>query len=490
MTRRITVAIVAVVVLSLLLVGFGTLVLTRRQDRETTETELRRQAEVIATFVEALPAVTALDNPLRVRLERVRAALQLNDVTVLVVRGGVVVDGDLPNGVSDADLDLTELRTSGQVGGAHGSLVYAAALAELPGNLQAVVVLTSTSDPVVGPVVRWFLLAAAITLVAAVVVALVVGRRLGRPLREAGTVAHRIAAGDLSARVQDHPDDDELGELTTALNTMAASLERSRGLERQFLLSVSHDLRTPLTSIRGYAEAITDGTTDDPRSAAGVILGESRRLERLVADLLDLARLEARRFGFDTRTVDLGDIVLDVAAGFERELARHDIELVTGGPGSAVPVHVDPDRTAQVLANLLENATKFATSRIEVTWATSTPAGAAPGALPGASVSVVDDGQGIAEEDRPHVFERLYVARRQPRRKESGSGLGLAIVKELTEGMGGRVSVAPTLAGGTRFDVWLPGPAVSAGEGSGSLPDGVLSPPPQPPMPPTGRPPA
>src|SRR3984893_18606352 len=143
-------------------------------------------------------------------------------------------------------------------------------------------------------------------------------------------------------------------------------MARSRGLERQFLMSVSHDLRTPLTSIRGFAEAIAEGDAPVEHRAAEIIASESRRLERLVRDLLDLAKLDARRFSFDLRRVDLGEVVLDTGEGFRP--AADDLGLsLTVEPGmpGAMTVTADPDRLAQVVANLVENALKYADRRVQ-----------------------------------------------------------------------------------------------------------------------------
>ncbi len=124
-------------------------------------------------------------------------------------------------------------------------------------------VLTQSSSLDLGPTVRWFLLASAATVLLGALVASRLSGRLTQPLREADQATQRVAAGDLSARVPVPSGDDELADLARSINSMAATLERSKGLEQQFLLSVSHDLRTPLTSIRGYAEAIADGTAPD-----------------------------------------------------------------------------------------------------------------------------------------------------------------------------------------------------------------------------------
>ena len=147
-----------------------------------------------------------------------------------------------------------------------------------------------------------FLILAAAVIAFAIVMSLALSRRITKPLRRAVSATQRIAAGDLDARVGAQPGDfPELSSLANSIDAMAEGLSRLRNAERQFLLSVSHELRTPLTSIRGYSEAILDGATSDPTHAAAVIGNEARRLERLVGDLLDLAKLDARTFSLHFR---------------------------------------------------------------------------------------------------------------------------------------------------------------------------------------------
>ena len=233
-----------------------------------------------------------------------------------------------------------------------------------------------------------------------------------------------------------------------SINSMAAELERSRGIERNFLLSVSHDLRTPLTSIRGFAEAIAEGAAPDHEQAAAVITAEARRLERLVRDLLDLAKLDARRFSLDVRPTDIGEVVAGTAEGFRPAAQDAGVALTVDAPALAdQPAYADPDRLAQVVANLVENALKYAAGNIRVGVA------ARDGFL---VLWVDDDGPGIAAADLPHVFDRLYTAARAPARQGAGSGLGLAIVKELVDAMGGSVRAESQRgAGGTRMVVTL-----------------------------------
>ena len=275
-----------------------------------------------------------------------------------------------------------------------------------------------------------------------------------RPIAAMEATARSIAGGDLTARVDaSHVADDELGSLAEAINAMAADLDEARGHERAFLLSVSHDLRTPLTSIRGYAEAIADGTVegmDNRVRAANVISSESRRLERLVADLLDLARLDAHQFSLHPAPIDARPVVVDAVEAFAPSAAEIGVELVVE-PGDAAPMEADPQRLGQIVANLVENALKFATSRVVVAVATV----AIEEGSRRVELRVDDDGPGIAPADLPRVFERLYTSRTVPGRT-LGTGIGLAIVRELALAMGGDARVEPVDTVGTRFVVTFP----------------------------------
>ncbi len=246
-----------------------------------------------------------------------------------------------------------------------------------------------------------------------------------------------------------------MADLTRSINHMAAALEHSRGLERQFLLSVSHDLRTPLTSIRGYAEAISDGTANDP-AAAALIGTEAQRLGRLVGDLLDLARLDADGFTFSFQVVPVAEVVNEVAEGFRPTAEGAQVALHLAPPVAGTEARIDPDRLGQCVANLIENGLRYATRELWVE--------ARPGETGGVVVTVADDGPGIAPADLPRVFERLYADDRRPTRgpapgSAAGSGLGLAIVRELVAAMGGQVraeSPARPDGSGARFVLSLP----------------------------------
>jgi signal transduction histidine kinase len=206
-------------------------------------------------------------------------------------------------------------------------------------------------------------------------------------------------------------------------------------------LSVSHELRTPLTSIKGYAEGIEDGTIA-PGEAAPVIEREAGRLERLVADLLALARLRQGVLDVRSEPVDLGEAAREAVERLQPQARAADVDVRIDG--AAAPVTADHDRVVQVLSNLIENAIRL------------TPAGGAVTvSLAEGSASVRDEGPGIPEEDLPQAFDRFHLRRRHGGSPD-GAGTGLAIVRELTEAMGGSVGVRNPSGGGAEFNLRFP----------------------------------
>jgi two-component system, OmpR family, sensor kinase len=380
----------------------------------------------------------------------------------------------LPPGVSASDLDTNALLAGKTQTGRDGNTEFVAVpITPIQGLTPVVVLAKDVETRPFGQASGVVLLAAIVAIVVAALVAAYLARRMTRPIAAMEVVAGRIAAGDLSARVDvSEVPHDELGELATAINTMGEELQEAQGHERAFLLSVSHDLRTPLTSIRGYAQAIADGTAEGDEEhvrAAEVISSEARRLQRLVADLLDLARLDAHQFSLRPVVVDAREVVSETVAAFGPQAADLGLSLTlssrsgsspstASSPSSpagasvsgddSLPLVADPERLGQIVANLVENALKFASTSVVVAlWRTDGYA----------QITVDDDGPGINPADLPHVFERLYTSRAVPARAV-GTGIGLAIVHELAVAMGGSARVEP-VDNGTRFVVALPAPA-------------------------------
>lgn len=415
MRRRLRIALIGLVVASLLLAGLGAILLSNVTDRRNDEQVLREQTAVLRDL---LAEVTLVDggDAAETRLEqvtRLSRTMSLEGIGIIVVATNGRILGTLPAGIVVDDLDLDLIRAGDIDSGRTNGLLFAAGGTQNRLGGQTLLVLTREPDPTIQPAFRWFLVAGLATVLVAVLVTIRLSRRLIEPIVETSGAAKRIAGGDLSARVDDRHATVG-GDLVGSVNSMADSLERSRALERQFLLSVSHDLRTPLTNIRGWAEALIDGAAEDPGAVAAVIEGESRRLERLVGDLLLLARLEGTGFSYDLAEHDLGTIVDDAVDGLRRDAAERGVDLVVRGSDTTLRAVVDPDRFGQIVA---------------------------------------DDGPGLGDADLPHVFERLHVAPRKPEIAESGSGLGLAIVRELAEGMGGTATARRATGGGAEFVV-------------------------------------
>jgi two-component system sensor histidine kinase BaeS len=236
---------------------------------------------------------------------------------------------------------------------------------------------------------------------------------------------------------------DEVAQLASSFNLMSGELARARESERGFLLSVSHELKTPLTAIRGYGEALRDGavTADE---AGPIIEHESERLQRLVQDLLDLARLDQRQFAIRSEAVDLADVARAVEEALRPRAAEFGVRLSIDAPRQA-PVFADRDRAIQVVSNLVENALRATPDGGSVTISARD-----------ASIAVKDTGPGLTPDDQAHAFERFFLYRRYGAERAVGSGLGLAIVKELAAAMGGSVTVASQPGAGATFAVGLP----------------------------------
>ncbi len=448
MRRRLTISVLVLIALTLAVTTVGSYFFIRRAGISTTQRELAGQAKAISTTF----SNSTLNRTTFLREKKIiTEAGNFAGATFIRLNPDDTYQGRLPAGVTIADIHVPLLQAGLQVTGhTRSQLAYSAVptpIQGVSGYIPVLVVTRQIHNPANG--LRYFVLVGAIALAVATLVAAALARRFTRPLTAAVTTTRRIASGDLDATVPVRPrEDPEFAQLAESINAMGANLVRARDQERQFLLSVSHELRTPLTSIRGYADAVLDGTAVDAGAAATVISAEARRLERLVQDLLDLARLDADRFSLDVRNVDAAALAAQVAEGFRPRAEELGIQLSVA-PGTERPLWVtaDADRLAQVVANLVENASSFARGAVTV----------GAGDLGGTpTIWVVDDGPGIPADRLPRVFERHFTSDRSGGRRK-GSGLGLAIVSELSEAMGAGVRAESPVGtdGGTRMMVWF-----------------------------------
>ncbi|HLY26551.1 MAG TPA: HAMP domain-containing sensor histidine kinase, partial [Aggregatilineales bacterium] len=285
----------------------------------------------------------------------------------------------------------------------------------------------------------------------AFILSLLIARSVARPLQEVARAAVGVAAGDLDQQAP-VSGPREVRALAESFNWMTEQVQASQQAQRDFLANVTHDLRTPLTSIQGFSQAIIEGVASNPSAAqraAQIINDEAGRLNRMVQELLDLARVEAGRLTMRRHVVNLTDLLCATGERLTPRAAEKSLSLRVEVP-QLPTVAGDGDRLVQVYTNLVDNAIKH------------TPAGgmitlrAAPNGA-GVVVQVRDTGEGIPATDLPHVFDRFYqVDKSRQRAQRDGAGLGLTITRGIIEAHGGRIWVESQEGVGTMFSTWLP----------------------------------
>ena len=279
----------------------------------------------------------------------------------------------------------------------------------------------------------------------------VLARRLTRPLQQVATAAHLLATGRRDVRVP-ISGSREVTEVADALNALAGALTTSEGRQREFLLSVSHELRTPLTALRGFAEALADGVTsaEETPATGRVMLAEAQRMQRLVSDLLDLARLGAEDFRLDIAPVDLTELLRAAGAVWAARCAAEGVEFRLESPPPGLLARTDPTRVRQIIDGLTENALRVTPSGSPLVL-TAYAAGA-----DWCVVEVRDGGPGLTEDDLRVAFDRSELYNRYRGVRQVGTGLGLALVGGLAARLGGTARATRAPEGGACFSVWLP----------------------------------
>lgn len=295
---------------------------------------------------------------------------------------------------------------------------------------------------------RTLLLIAVAAGLGAVLLILGLSRRVLAPVEALTKAARRMEAGDLSQRVE-VTSRDEIGELARAFNSMADGLNRLEELRRNMVTDVAHELRTPLSNIRGYLEAVQDGVLELDKQVIGSLYEEAMHLNRLVDDLQELSLAEAGQLRLERQSVAPADVIDRAVEAIRARVEARGVALQVDLPEDLPLVDIDPHRIGQVLRNLLDNAL------------THTPPGgeiaiAAHADGQWVTVSVQDTGSGIAPEDLPYVFERFYRADKSRSRATGGTGLGLSIAKQLVQAHGGWIRVESEVGQGTRFTFTLP----------------------------------
>jgi two-component system, OmpR family, sensor kinase len=453
---RLVLAFVAVAILAAALIGIITLSLIRLLPERGLEQQLADQAQDVSDIVAGPRPLRQLCPLVRV-LRRGETEVYLLDTDARPSRPAACQAANRRAPVAPVpDADLAAAMAQGRiVTGTTDGLAWAVVPAQRP-ILRARSVLLVHEVRRLGlsllPVVAWrLLLATALAVAVAALVAWLLAGRLTAPLGRLVAAARRVGGGDLSTRVQ-VDGDGEVAEVAAAFNDMAAALALAQDEQRAFLASVGHELKTPLTTVQGYTEALLDGTVDDPaerRRSLVRVHAETVRLARLVQDLLDLARLGRGQFTVSTVDTDVGAVLREAAAAAADRAARRQV-AVTTHLADPLHAHVDPGRLRQVLDNLLDNATRSSPSGGQVLVAARPLDGG------GVEAAVVDQGPGIAHEDLPRAFDRGYLRSRYRGSREVGSGLGLAIVKALCDAMAITIHAESGHGGGTAFRLTLP----------------------------------
>jgi signal transduction histidine kinase len=369
--------------------------------------------------------------------------------------------------LADAD-GLVLADSQGDLLGQHlsGAEMASATLITVGGQLAGFLLLpagTSVHDSLesqfLDQVNSSLLLAGLIAGVVALALGLVLARQLTAPLRALTRAVQHLAQGEpegigggalpppLPIRSQD-----EIGELTSAFNQMSRSLARQQTLRRNLMADVAHELRTPLSVMRGDLEALLDGVYEPTPEMLASLHEETLLLSRLVDDLRDLAQAEAGQLRLDRRPTDLADLLSSVVSSFEPQAEAGGQDLKLEVFSDLPSVDVDPQRIRQVVANLVSNALRHSLEAQDSGGKGQVTVSAAS-ELDTVEVSVVDNGPGIPPEDLPHVFDRFWQG---DRARVGSSGLGLAIAQELVRAHGGHIWAESTPGQGAEFSFVVP----------------------------------
>lgn len=455
LAQRVALLTTAVAVLTALVAGVLGAGLIQRANETSARRTLARLADV---------AKATADQGVRPDASQSRARRTLDAIGIVSAGVGLsgVIRSDRPlarQALTRAD--VAALLAGRRVTGLRDANGRAAYVEGRPTRAGGIVLVQRRSDALAlgQQAITRLLLALAAGVALAMALGVVVARRIARPLRETAVATRALAAGqrNVTAPVRGPA---EVAELAAGVNALSLALAQSEARQREFLLSVSHDLRTPLTAICGYAESLAGGVIppEEAASAGAVMLTESQRLSRMVSDLLDLARLDARQLDVELLNVDLVEVARGAAPVWQMRCSAGGTEFRLELPTAAVVVHTDPARLRQVLDGLFDNALRVTPAGAPIVLAVSSTGDCGV-------VEVRDGGPGLTEADLDVAFERAALYRRYRGVRQVGTGLGLAIVHSIVTRLGGRVEAGHAPEGGARFTVLLPRrPAPSADE--------------------------
>lgn len=444
----------AVAIVAVLVPSIASLPLLRTINEQEALASLARLADATAAAIEVRAPAGRAELP-----DRLAVVLHKQKVSAVYVPPG----GPPPTGVSPADSGL--LRAGRPVSGVRTTPAGEVLMEGRPLSFGGALVLTQPLPAALGGTTARGFIRVGLLLLAGVLVAVIAGlvlaRRLARPLKNAATAAERMSRGDRDVvLIADGPA--EVVEVSDALNQLNQALLTSEGRQRDFLLSISHELRTPLTAIRGYAEAIADGVVPpaDLTRTGLTVQAEADRLDMLVSDLLDLARLDAVDFRIRPQSIDIAELGRGAAAVWQDRCQAAGVPFRAEIESGPIPAVTDPVRVRQILDNLAANALRVTPSGRPLVFSVRAHGDAF------VVIEVRDGGPGLTADDCAVAFEPAELYSRYRGVRKVGTGVGLALVQRLAVRLGGGAEAGSAPEGGARFTVWIarqcpvPGPRV------------------------------
>jgi len=455
---RLLLSYLVIILVCLTLVGMGLLLFVWASPVGVGTSLLRLEAAVRAALPQVVPPEGVPPERLEMMLAKAAEdqgvrALLLDDTGVVRFDSEREWEGQRLEGVTRVPTVRGRVRGT-FVAPSGGRWTFVGQVVPAPDGRRQLALLASTQSRL--GVAVWFmenlvpplLEAGGVALVLSVLLAWLMARSVARPLRRVAAAATSIAQGDLSQRVP-LSGPREVRDLASAFNRMAEQVEATQQAQRDFVANVSHELKTPLTSIQGFSQAILDGMASEPEAvqrAARIVYDEAERMRRMVEELLSLARFDAGQVQMAQEPVDLGGLLAQCVERMMPQAEAAGDRLILSAP-DGLAVIGDADWLTQVFVNLLDNAIRHTRDgRVEV---------AARRADGWIEVTVTDTGEGIPPEDLSRIFERFYQADKSRRRK-GGVGLGLPIAREVIRLHGGEITAESVVGLGSRFTVWLP----------------------------------
>ena len=444
-----------VILITLVISTFVATSLVRVYVRQTAIEELNRQADIVAKI--------SADESL-LPSQFIRMTERILQKKILFIRSPELRGRPLPRHEEDQFIqdklaqeiidwplmedDERQIISGNEIPGTDTRAVMVAQPIFFRGTLAGVVVMAqplNVSEQPILPLVYRMIVAGSVALAISLALAIWFSKYFTDPLRKITSSAEEIAKGDFDQRV-DVESEDEIGRLAKTFNYMTERVGENIKLRANFLMNVSHELRTPLTSIQGFSEAMIDKTIEneeEKETSLKVINDESKHLSRLIDDLLDLAKLDAKQFSLDTHEFDINELLADLSDKYGKRSRDGGIEFTIDT--SPLPkILSDSTRVSQIITNIIENALKFTPGGGRVSLKSKIYGGTIV-------VSISNTGPGIERQELTNIFKPFYSSG-----SKKGSGLGLAIASELSRAMGGRIEVESEPGALTTFKVFLP----------------------------------